>query len=59
MLKLDDYQDWYRLRSLLLRVAESGGRFLSAQDQADAKRYAARLGKSCSASAAADEPEAM
>lgn len=42
-LKLHDYGDAYRLRSLLLRVAEGGGRLLSAQDQADAKWYAERI----------------
>lgn len=54
---LDGYQDWYRLRSLLLRVAESGGPYLSAQDQTDAKMYAARLTQLGSANVPTDDPD--
>ena len=42
-LTLNDYGDLYRLRSLLLRASEGGGRLLSAQDQGDAQMYAGRL----------------
>lgn len=38
-----DYEDWDRLRSILLRLAEYGGPFESASDQAGAAEYAQRL----------------